>query len=421
MSEKSEFNSPDYHQYKEDKNVPYSTIHNIHNKRVFSTDQAGRTAHNSVFGEQYVGFKSPDILVQFQYNVSEFDVVKITANTGSITRSVNTGAIASTGVGQGSATITSSDSVRYRPGHESFVIFTSAMPDSDASVTQSIGFFDNNNGYVLEKRGSSVGILIRNQGIDDFTSQEFFNVDKLDGTTGPAIDFTKLNIFRMTYGWLGVAPTVFEWYSGPQLSWICFHRYNIVNLQINPSIGNPTLPICAEVKSNADSLSNVSIFTGSWCGGSNSDSRQALPSDRLFATSNSKVMTSTEETVITLHSLPTIGEIENFVHSEIAYLCLASDGNKNVVVNVIKNPIYSAALDFANVDSNNSSMAISSNTETITDGTIVFAFALGKEQSEYFDLTPLSLRLRKNDNVSITAKTDGSSNVTVTVGWRELF
>jgi hypothetical protein len=102
---------------------------------VISADFAGRSPFNTLFGEAVIGWHSDDISVMFQYNNSTRDVTPVVTGSGAITNS-DEQAIIGIGAAVGSATLTSVDSIRYRPGHEVTAQFTSVYNGAQSGVNQ---------------------------------------------------------------------------------------------------------------------------------------------------------------------------------------------------------------------------------------------------------------------------------------------
>ena len=95
----------------------------------------------------------------------------------------------------------SRDIVRYRPGHEMFAYFTYAWLDGGvAGAKNYIGIMDANNGYYIGYNGPDFVVGRRKGGAGTEYPRSSFT-DKLDGSglSGHTIDFTKINIFRVTF------------------------------------------------------------------------------------------------------------------------------------------------------------------------------------------------------------------------------
>ncbi len=216
-----------------------------------------------------VHFDSP-----FDSNV----VTNTSSGTGSYSQS-NGHAVYSTGVGVTSSVKgVSVSTLIYRSGNELYAYFTASFTTpTNTNSSQKIGVNDSNDGFKIGYNGLNFGIFIKVAGIETFTS--VLNGDPLDGSTSSkfrrdnipeAIDLTNSNIFRIRYGWFGSSPIVFETYS-PDGDWVVIHTIKIPNLQVNPSIENPDLPITLEITKSSSDATNLIMTTACWAGGSTSD------------------------------------------------------------------------------------------------------------------------------------------------------
>ena len=173
------------------------------------------------------------------------------SNGGTVTLDDTTGAMAhlqtSTGT-TGIAKLSSIEPLRYIPGHEAYAYFTTIFTTGVANSTQWAGVFDSVDGFAVGYNGTTFSILHRIDSSDSTVAQSSFNIDRLDGT-GPSritLDSTKMNIFRISYGWLGTAPITFE-ICRKDGQWFPFHMIQRANEESVPSIYNPVLPLTMEI------------------------------------------------------------------------------------------------------------------------------------------------------------------------------
>jgi len=231
----------------------------------------------SIFGDRVISERLDAVSIQFEYGVSSYDVASSTGQTG-LVQSFTSMAIVSTGIGQSAtAKISSLQSVPYYPGHDTYVFFTAVFfQGGAANSTQWIGIFSTQVGGVMsETDGAAVGysgtnfsVLFRQNSVDTIITQTNFNVDELNGTgpSGYTINPTKINVFRIAFGWLGAAPIQYQILT-PQGTWQTFHQILLNNTTNQPTFLNPNLPITMAVANNGNTT-NVSIGSGSWNGGS---------------------------------------------------------------------------------------------------------------------------------------------------------
>lgn len=100
---------------------------------------------------------------------------------------------------------------RYRPGKSLLVALTFVMGSDTANVRKRLGYFDASNGIFLEQNGVTQTSIVRRTStsgspVDNLVAQADWNLDKFDGTgpSGITLDFTKAQILMMDLQWLGV-------------------------------------------------------------------------------------------------------------------------------------------------------------------------------------------------------------------------
>jgi len=166
--------------------------------------------------------------------------------------------------------------VYYRPSFEQYVYFTAAFTTpTDGNGVQRIGLFDANNGFFLGYEGLTFNVTRRFSASDTSVAYGSFNGDPLDGSassnfkragTPEAIDFTKSNLYRIRWAWLGSGPVEYQVFS-PDSEWITFHTLRFPNLQIDPSLASPNLPVTVEVAKTGGDATNLILYTACIAGG----------------------------------------------------------------------------------------------------------------------------------------------------------
>lgn len=243
------------------------------------------------FGKVQTVNANNDIDVQF-YRDAPANLVTITAaGTPNGTAVTTTGLMQlATGVGvTAEIKAVTLDVVTYRAGGEIYAMFTAAwLTGAVATSAQRIGLYDTSNGMFIGWENSTFGTTIRQNGVDTQTARASWNVDLLTGAAGSkftragtpeAIDLTKLNLFRIRFGWLGAAPIKFE-VASPDGEWVLFHIVRQPNLSATPHIYNPDLPITAHLVKTAGAT-NIRFNTACWGAGSTYDKIRMTNADTL--------------------------------------------------------------------------------------------------------------------------------------------
>lgn len=180
----------------------------------------------------------------------------------------------------GKSSVESVLSVTYRPMHEIFAAFTATWTaPTSANSYQRIGLYDANNGFFVGYNGLTFGIGHRKAAVDAHVPRASWNGDLLTGAVGSkftrggvpeAIDLTKVNIFRIRFGWLGSAPVTFEVLS-PDGEWVTFHTIVFPNLSDHPSVADPNLPMRLHVSKTGADATDLVMTTGCWAAGTSAE------------------------------------------------------------------------------------------------------------------------------------------------------
>lgn len=391
---------------------------------VESVGPEGKQAMNTIFGEVTVGTRHDDVSCQFQYNNSTRDVLSTISGTGT-TSNADSQAIVSSGTGVGEASIVSIDAVRYQPGHECLTMFTSGFIGTpDANSYMQHGLFSGEDGFWFGYKGTDFGVAMLRGGVETFYPQTAWNKDKLDGTGVTGFDLvpSNLNIYKISYGWLGIAPIFFSVYSGSDNGWVLCHVIDFVNTQSFPHILNPSLPVQAKCSRSSGTGNDLQIKTSSWRAGIVGEENELNSSSRVFSkTVISKIVSTTETPVITLRNNTTFQSKNNQVKIELMVVNFTTDGAKAVVFTGRKGATLTGAT-FNAVDVNNSTMSFDVAATSFTGGTEGAATVLGKVDRARTDVRGTGLVIYPGETFLITGKAAGTtSDVSVSVRWVEYF
>jgi hypothetical protein len=253
--------------------------------QVLKTDKFGQLqvdVNNTdidVFQAAIGGTRYNQIEVKFDSSPGATYVTDTTSGGASITYS-NGHAIYTSGTATSAeAKSVSVASVNYRPGAETYAVFTASFTaPTSANSFQRIGIYDTNNGFFLGYEGTSFGITKRTSATDTTVAKASFNIDTLTGAANSrftrdgvpeAINLTYSNLFRIRYAWLGSGPVLFEVMS-PDGDWVLFHVLRQPNSQLNPTIATPNLPMTIDVKKTSADATSLIMTTACWGAGTTS-------------------------------------------------------------------------------------------------------------------------------------------------------
>lgn len=253
------------------------------------------------FGHLVTGTINNQVDIQFyRGNGSVGDLVTETNTNGGT-------AAATGGMATFSATTTagsrakgvSAATTTYTAGGEIYCIFTAGWTGTGAGTSyQRLGIYDDNDGFYISKEANTFGVSVRKGGSDVFVST--FSEDALTGAADSlftragvpeAVNLTKLNVWRIRFGWVGSAPINFE-VLAPDGHWVTFHKILQPNNASFPHIEGADLPVTCDVFSG-NSGNALTIITNCWAAGTT----QAL--GKVNATITGESFASLSRSVIT--------------------------------------------------------------------------------------------------------------------------
>lgn len=396
-------------------------------------DFVGRQAFTTVFGELTVAQRRDDISVQFQFNLSDFDVVTANTGTGTTSQATSAGQV-STGTGVGSATITSRNALRYRPGHEAVIMFTQEWAAPEIGVNQYHGLWESNekDGFVFKYEGTTFGLSVFDSGTEDFVPQSDWNVDRVGADSnskynpsGFKLNHQNGNIYLITFGWLGIAPAFFYVYGGAIHGWILVHIYEFANISPLPSIVNPSLPIVMKIERAAGSGGNLTMRSSSWRAAVVGEADEDNTSDRYFFNfiENKNIPGGTLTPLVSFQSQATFQTIENDIRTRLETVSVANDGTKAVRYKVFRNPTLVGSSFVADDATNSVNYIDVSATSYAATGQLIGGTTLARVASERIDLNLKSIGLEwfRNEILSIAAESVNSSDIDLGVRRTEEF
>ena len=379
-----------------------------------TTDLAGRQNFNTVFGDVITANRHADVEEQFQYNISDKTLTTTTVGNGASSQENAMMKISTGTTTTGSCVVESKRVIRYRPGFEAWAYFTALWDNGGvAGSKQYIGASTDGDGYFVGYDGTDFVVGRRYATTDTTVTSSSWNGDGYFATN---FDNTKLNIFRISYGWLGIAQITFE-YAGQDGKWHVIHQMRIPNTLTQPSSANPQLPIRIEATKTAGAT-DIVMHTDSWAGGINGDDVNA--GDRYFLGHNDATVT-TQKLVLNIENQSTFQSKTNRVVMELQMLDLATDGNKTVEWVIYKN-LSIATPSWSNVDANNSVARTDiAGTPTFVTANQEFRIGSSKVDSQIIDLRGLGLFLYPGETLTVSAQSATSNIVHCAVRWAEKF
>jgi hypothetical protein len=151
----------------------------------------------------------------------------------------------------------------YQPGKSLLVLSTFVMSPAKTNLRQRIGYYGAQNGYYLERNGTTVNFVERSfvtgGVVNTPVAQASWNVDKMDGSgpSGITLDLTKAQILFMDLEWLGVG-TVRIGFVIDGNFYVC-HKFQHANIIASTYITTASLPLRYEI-TNTGATSGASTL-----------------------------------------------------------------------------------------------------------------------------------------------------------------
>jgi len=372
-------------------------------------DVAFRQSANSIFGEHFVTERINHVVEQFQFAIAP---ARFRSIVGQVSQQ-NSMAIIATGTQSFENGVLTTRAVSpYSPGQDSVVLFTATFTEGAGEGTyQRYGLFTDS-GYYVGFEGNLFGVTLKDEHSDDiFVPQSEFNLDKLDGTgqSGFNLVHRNMNIYRLNFGWLGIAPVIWEIYGGFDTGWIPFHVFDLTNQIESVHSGNPSLPISIEVY-NADTAQNVEIKTGSMNASMGSHVGN-IAGNRYSSIGRTIELNTTLTNIMTLRNPASYKGKVNTVLGDALYFSALTDGAQSVRIMLLFGATLQDSQTFEFVDEENDALMVAYDGGAVVDeGKVVFAFGAPPTGHSSENVVDLLLRLAPGEEVVIAGMTRGGSN-----------
>lgn len=377
----------------------------------------------TAFGELEVSEPTQRVRVGFSYSVNSRIVNINTTGIGSVTQANSMGVLSSGASASSSARFESVRQLRYSQGQGCKVPFTAIFDSPVAGAFQEVGIGDDVDSIAFGWDGDvslEYGVLRRSNGVDNWTPQSQWNRDKADGTgILPVIDFTKGNVFKIKFQWLGFGP-IYYYIENPEdgLS-VLVHVDEYPNAHIEPSVYNPNFPLHAH-SANRTNITDVVLRTSSMAGFIEGKDEN-LGIENCITNTKTGVGTS-DTSIITIRNKSIFASKTNRVEVSLSIASVAVDGSKPAIFKLIKNGTIGGAPSYTDIDTNTSVIDYDVAGTTVTGGVLIEALAVGKTSDKFINLRDLLLYLEPSDTLSVcVAASSTTTDATCSISWKEEF
>lgn len=378
------------------------------------SDNSGRAAANSIFGDVIVGTKKPSLSYQYNYGYRDRDFTVVEANGGAVSSSnsqiyLNTGTNAA-----GSCSAESRGYLRYIPGHEAYVLFTVVFTTGVPDSYQRAGMFDDDDGFFVGYNGEDFIINRRRAGVDE---QKIIDISSVfdDGSFNPAFG----NVYKISFGYLGFANITFECLSTDG-HFVEIGRFNYPNTSTETHISNTNIPIRGEV-GNTGNTTDISLSSGSVSAGVIDGAGQD-PSARPYTYERGSVATAAgNNMLVAFRNITTYNGKINRIRAVAQLISAATEGNKPVRWAIVFNPTVTNVPTWTAVDPDSVIEYSTDATITFGTGTPGVSWNMAKIDSFFEKVEDLGGDINAGDIAVVVVNSVGASETEFSMRYKELF
>lgn len=374
---------------------------------------------NTAFGQVRTTVDEVLLDQTFDFNINARKWNTFVSGSGSVSVENNTARI-STGAGVNStALLQSIFRVKFRLVQSVTVRFSARFTLGIPNTNQYIGIGDSTDGFFIGYNGEQFGILHRNSLLSTtWVPNTEWNGDKATGQyVLPDIDFTKGNIFQITYT-LGYGSVIFYVLQPRTGKFIKVHTLDFGNKFTITSTAKNTLPFRYEVSGQ-----NVDIYSPH-CTILSDTAVNVVGVINSASNLDIEIPTGGPFAVLTIRNRTTFEgkENTNLIFPETVYVSMLS-GSANVptVVNVIENAVLANNV-FTNLNTANSIVQVQNTNPatTYTGGNLITSIAFGAGGNVTIDLKALKYFISPGNSLTLGISVSTQTSViVVTIVWRE--
>ena len=252
------------------------------NLRASSVDYLGRQliylpgGSEDTFSQIITAYRTPQIQIPFYQTAPTTLLTITTTSTGSTSQGTGTGIFSTGTSATGEAKAVTPTTIAYSAHYEMYSGFTvSFTTPVSANGYQRIGLYNSTDGFSFGYSGTTFGLWSRFNGVDTFVAQTSWNGDTCTGQAGSkftsagnivALVQTDINLFRIRFGFLGIAPVIFEILS-PDGNPVTVHTLRFPNSQTTPNVTNPNLPMTLDCAKTGADATNLVMTCCCWIAG----------------------------------------------------------------------------------------------------------------------------------------------------------
>jgi hypothetical protein len=100
---------------------------------------------------------------------------------------------------------------------------------------------------------------------------------------------------------------------------------------------------------------------------------------------------------------------------------MVADGTKNTEIRIYKNATLAGSPSYANIDATNSVIQVDTAGTTVSGGTLLSTFFLGKTESRTIDIAESDMCMYAGETLTFAAYSTANTDAGVSIRWHEYF
>jgi hypothetical protein len=251
---------------------------------------------------------------------------------------------------------------------------------------------------------------------DNHTAQASWNVNTVPFS---GFDPTKLNVYKIKFGYLGAANITYFVYDPNVGEFIEVHQVRWANTATTTHVGNPNFKMGWTSASLGSSGTNLTVLGSS---GAIFLEGDEVVKNNTFADENTVASVATTLTnLITIKNRTVYNDRFNLGKVFPIDVSIDNDHNKGAIIEVFRSADVAGTPNFQYEDRFNSIVLVDKAGTTVTNGTLIKAFTVAAGGDIDIDLTTLRTELLPDETFVVAAKTISgtSTNMTATITWKE--
>lgn len=374
----------------------------------------------TAFEDLSVASPFPIVQTDFVFSVNPDIVDTHTGGAGTVTQSGNMAVISSGASANSFAELLSERKIRYKAGMGVRMLLTAVFSQGVEGNEQIVGLGNDEDGFFFGFNGPDFGIMRRCNGVNYWTPQSSWNVDKMDGQglSGQVLDPTKGNIYMIQMQWLGFGAIKFFIEESNSGRIHPVHVVKYANLYTETTVGVPIFNIYLESK-NTTNTTDIVLKTPCISAFIEGTIHRIL-GPRYGIDNDKFVSSNTFTNILTIKVKDTYYGKPNKIPIQITNMTACST-QKTVVIVLIKNAVMGGSAIWNDIASQTSVVEYDTNHTTLTGGRSLMTFCIGPGNgfTQYID--PYAIVLDAGCTLTIAARVPTAENTSISaaLNWIE--